>query len=270
MMIKKLLVIGLLFLGKLGYFNGCYQTTTIEFEGIQETCYGTLLSKTSETGSWSYSKPIELDAPDNVMQFFREYEDDDHFFYLNYFEDVSGGLLYWPYYPPEEFKVLLYFPETDSFLTTEASVSRYALTSKFKAVFENGTIRLTRNYNYLRLFINACIRFITGVLSAMLICMIMGKPLKKEIKYYLVSNIIFHLLLNIFISVFSYYNGFTMVEYFMFLWVPYLLLLVLQGYLYSRKTITGSPWFCAFFSNLAAYGTGMLMVDFLPGLYTIL
>ena len=269
-MIKKLLMIGFLLLGKLGYFNGCYQTTTIEFEGIQGTCYGTLLSKTSEIGSWSYEKVIDLDAPDNVLQFFRDYKDHDHYFYLNYIEDVSGGLLYWPYYPPEEFKVLLYFPDTDTYLTTDTSIARYALTSKFKAVFEDGTIRLTRNYDYPKLFTNALIRFISGVLAAMLICMMMGKPLKKEMKYYLFPNMIFHLLLNIFISIFSYYNGFTLVEYFMFLWLPYLLVFGLQGYLYSKKTIAGSPWFCAFFSNLAAYGVGMLMVDVLPGLFTIL
>ena len=92
------------------------------------------------------------------MQFFRDYEDQDHYFFLNYIEDVSGGLLYWPYYPPEEFKVLLYFPETDTYLTTETSIKRYALTSKFKGVFEDGTIRLTRNYDYLKLFTNTLIR----------------------------------------------------------------------------------------------------------------
>ena len=88
-MIKKLLICCLLLIHPLRAFNGYYQATKIELEGIKGPCYGTLLSRYSESGSWSTKKTIDFDAPAEVVQAFVEYDDSGHYFYLNFLQDVS-------------------------------------------------------------------------------------------------------------------------------------------------------------------------------------
>ena len=82
-----------------------------------------------------------------VKTFFKGFKDEDGFFYLNYFQDLTDGLLYRPFYPPEEFKVLLYFPDSDTFLVSDASYHRYALSSTFEADILDGRIDLKANYD---------------------------------------------------------------------------------------------------------------------------
>lgn len=105
-MFKKFMLIALLLTSTIGINNGYNQTTRITFNGINETCYGTLLSRTSVSGTWSSELSLDLSAPKEVKTFFKGFKDEDGFFYLNYFQDLTDGLLYWPFYPPEEFKVL--------------------------------------------------------------------------------------------------------------------------------------------------------------------
>lgn len=267
-MLQKLLLIGIFLLYP---FNGYYQTTRIEFEGMEEPCYGTLLSKYSESGSFSTDLVLDLNAPKEVLNAFQNYQDKDKFLYLNYFQDVSGGLLYWPYYPPKVFKVLLYYPETNTFLISDTIETRYALTSVYKATIKDGTLHLERNYDYLKLIFMTLTRTILSILISIGISFLIGKPRKHDYPLIIYSNILFYIFLNILISWISYKIGFNMLEHIMFLWLPYLLFILLQGYLYDKKANSIShPYFCSFFSNVATYAIGLALLDFVPRLFTII
>ena len=66
----------------IGITNGYYQTTKIVFEDIEEPCYATLLSRYTVSGTWSTKLEYDLNAPEEVINFFDEYQDSDHYFYL--------------------------------------------------------------------------------------------------------------------------------------------------------------------------------------------
>ena len=249
--------------------NGYYQTTTIEIEGLQETCYGTLLAKKSGGGNWSIQVEHDVKAPEEVKAAFKEYEDSDHFLYFNYFQDVSEGLLYWPDYPPEEFKLLLYFPSSDTFISTSPT-NRYALNSKYIATIKNDTVELRRNYNYLQLIGITILRIIILTLVASLLAILIGRPLKMDLKYIFMNNLIFQTILNIIITFYSYKNGFTVVEYISVVPFAYIIMFFPHWYIYHFKTKTMNyPVFSAFFSLVGTYAVGYLLVDLLGFLYMI-
>ncbi|MBQ6559459.1 MAG: hypothetical protein IJL85_01380 [Erysipelotrichaceae bacterium] len=268
-MFKRLLLVATLLLGVSGIWNGYYQTTEVTFVGIHETCYGTLLSKKSESGTWSYQLELDLNAPEEAMNFFKEYRDADHFFYLNYFQDVTDGLLYWPYYPPEEFKILLYFPDTGEIIVSDP-LSRYSLSSPFKAVISNDLMRVERNYDYFKMTRITFYRAVILTIAAVITAVLYAQPYNNEIRYMILGNFIYQAILNTLIAFYSFKNGFSYVEYILIMWLPYLLWFLLQGYLLSRHARGVSmPYLCSFFSNAVAYFAGLLLVDVLPFLYTI-
>ncbi len=268
-MLKRLLVITALLVTVPGIWNGYYQTTEVTFKGIHETCYGTLLSKKSESGTWSYQLELDLDAPEEVTAFFKEYRDTDRFFFLNYFQDVTDGLLYWPYYPPEEFKILLYFPDSGTVIVSDP-IERYSLTSPFKAVISDESMTVMRNYDYLKMVRIALYRTILLTIAAVVTAVLYAQPYSNEIKYMILGNFLYQTLINALIAFYSFKNGFSYVEYILLMWLPYLLWFLLQGLLLSKRARGVSmPYLCSFFSNAVAYFVGLLLVDIFPLLYTI-
>ena len=99
----------------------------IHFENMgDELCYGTLLSKTKSTGPASAWDGIEYHAKHNenksysyaafdyeTWKVFAEYQDEDGYYFLQEGWKVSETKkIEWTYYPPQSFKILLYYPET--------------------------------------------------------------------------------------------------------------------------------------------------------------
>lgn len=101
-----------------------------------ETCWCTLLSLTASTGPWSawdgreahiYNYDVDLD----IWRAFVEYEDPDGYYFLQTAARCSDtGQYAWTYYPPSSFKILLYYPETDTFVTSGV-YERYAFDSYY-------------------------------------------------------------------------------------------------------------------------------------------
>ena len=270
-MLKKFMLIAVLLIGTgIGITNGYFQSTKIDFEGVESECYATLLSRYTVSGTWSTQLQYDLNAPDKVIAFFDAYEDPDPYFYLNYFQDISEGLLYWPYYPPDDFKVLVYFPDSGVSMVTGQAYQRYALTSTYKAVISDGKIVMKPNYDYAKLIAITSFRIMIGIAASLLVSFLFGRPMRSEWKYVLGSTILFHVLLNLMISFYSFRHGFSMVEYYLFVWLAYVPFFLLQGYFYTRRAYSiESPYFCSLFSNVAAYALGMFLVDNFPKLFTI-
>lgn len=269
-MFKKLLLISFLLFPSPKVTNGYYQTTTINIEGINEKCYGTLLSDKTISGSFSLKTNLDQYVDDNIKNAFRQYKDKDNFFYLSFIQDVSEGLLYWPLFPPEHFKLLIYFPDSNTFIASDI-VDRYCLNSTFKAVVNNNQIIINTNYNYSKLFSMTLTRIIISVLLLFIVCLLYGKPRSFEFKYILLSSIIVQSVIHIGISIYSFKNGFSIVEYYLFFWMIYLVAFVIQGYIYQKKTMTMHlPFMCSFISNIVAYASGIILVDVFPRLFTLI
>ena len=115
----------------------------INFNGLEgETYYVTLLSSTKTTGPYSalndnnksYAHYQEGDDDYEIFQAFAKYQDSDSYYFLQYLQNSSETQTFsWTYYPPAEFKILIYFPETYSFIKSDSIYKRYAFDSYFTA-----------------------------------------------------------------------------------------------------------------------------------------
>lgn len=112
-------------------------------EGLGEgDYYLTLLSKTESTGPWSKYESFadsrdsygDPEADEAIWTAFNDYKDADGFYFLGCYGQVADGQVFsWSYYPPDTFKVLVYFPESGSFAVgpvteREEFVAKYTVT----------------------------------------------------------------------------------------------------------------------------------------------
>jgi hypothetical protein len=121
--------------------TGPKPSVVIEFEGLPSgDCYVTLLSKSESTGPYSvydgdpdHAQYQEGDADYPVWEKFASYEDEDGYYFLQYFARLGDSSTFeWGYYPPEDFKILLYFPDDDRFVVSGEAYERYASTAIIK------------------------------------------------------------------------------------------------------------------------------------------
>ena len=149
--------------------TGPKPSTIVNFENLSdEECYATLLS--SHRGSGPYSAWEGEEPPEGIDGAFAGYKDKDGYYYLmHYFKVSEKKSLTWGYYPPPDFKILLYYPAHDLFLVSE-KCSVYAFDSYFsidmtgispdnKALSEV-TLTVSAEYSYLREFIGFALRII--------------------------------------------------------------------------------------------------------------
>ena len=111
---------------------------SIEFN-IDKTYQVTLLSKQREFGPYStYGK-----SDDPMDKIFAMYEDEYYFVHVYHEISPEYNTFFWTYYPPNDFKVLLYDAETETFMISEA-YSTFAFQSSFKCKIKNGVPVLTK------------------------------------------------------------------------------------------------------------------------------
>ena len=98
--------------------TGPKPSVSVTFENMgDELCYGTLLSKTPSTGparAWDGTEDGKFyeGADEAVWRAFVEFKDEDGFYFLQWFwRTDEKKTLNWTYYPPQTFKILLYYPD---------------------------------------------------------------------------------------------------------------------------------------------------------------
>ena len=97
----------------------------VSFEDLDEgTCYATLLSSNAGTGPWTAwdgrEETAQIHSNEDVWMAFANYEDPEGYFFLQTFWEGTGGKSFvWSYWPPDTFKILIYFPETGEFASSE-------------------------------------------------------------------------------------------------------------------------------------------------------
>ncbi len=192
--------------------TGPKPSVQITFENMDDRlCYGTLLSRSESTGpayAWDgREESINLwgDQEKDIWQAFVDYEDKDRFYFLQWFWrcDESQSLS-WGYYPPQTFKVLLYWPDTGEFRTS-GICERYAFDSYFTV--DVGTMQagaadllVSRDYDYTREVAGFSARLIITILVELGVALLFGFR-KKDllvliIGVNIVTQVAFNLILN--------------------------------------------------------------------------
>ena len=199
-------------------------SVVINFDGLEgETYYVTLLSETSSTGPYSavgrFQGDIRYSEEDEeyeIWQKFVSYEDADEYYFLQYFRDCSETQQFkWTYYPPYKFKILIYFPELDSFVVSEI-YERYAFDSYYKVdardmelqpLLTIEGITAQKNYNYVGEIISLFLRIIATIAIEILIAFIYGYRNKNQLNIIIKTNIITQSILNILLNTVNYFSG---------------------------------------------------------------
>lgn len=219
----------------------------VTFENMgDELCYGTLLSKTPSTGpagAWDGTedgKPIFNGANETVWRAFTEFKDEDGFYFLQWFRRADENkALNWTYYPPQTFKILLYYPDratksgaadnsagasTRDSETTAASgafcvsdvLKRYAFHSYYFVDMRNvqsetiGTIAkisATQGYDYSAEILGFFVRFIITLGVETLLALAFGLRTKRAFLTVLAANGATQVALNILLNVQLHFNN---------------------------------------------------------------
>ncbi len=116
----------------------------IYFENMgEELCYGTLLSEEDSTGAYYIWDGSKDDMPDpaytdmDLWKTFVDYKDEDGYYFLQEtFPCSADKKIEWTYCPPDRFKILLYYPETETFISS-GIYERFAFHSYFKVNMDN-------------------------------------------------------------------------------------------------------------------------------------
>ncbi|MBO7658684.1 MAG: hypothetical protein J6T65_05155 [Clostridia bacterium] len=189
----------------------------VSFENLEEaTCYATLLSSTSNYGPWSAwdgrEENVGGDPTPEIWMAFAKYEDPDGYYFLrNIWEVGKDKGFAWTYWPPTDFKVLVYFPETGEFASTGA-LTRKAFDTFYIVKFEGHGIagaeydkenssdkrmyaREIENYKYM--FASAGVRLIVTIVIELVIALIFGLWRGKSLLIILAANVATQILLNV-------------------------------------------------------------------------
>ncbi len=276
-------------------------------------CYGTLLSKTDTTGPASVWDGNDEYAHHNenenyswgafdyaTWKKFVEYDDPDGFYFLQEGWDVieSDGI-HWTYYPPQEFKILLYFPETDEFVTSMI-YERYAFDSYFTvdmstvgSIMPEGAVILDhvnpdtgdhgesadkllladRSYDYTAELVSLIVRILLTIAIELIVGLIFGFSGTKQFWVLFIINGITQVILNVLLFFSDYMMGYM--AFVVFYILLELLVFAIEAVVYSilMKRYSDKPkksWYYilyAFAANGVSFLTGMALAKWLPGIF---
>ncbi len=205
-----------------------------------ELCYGTLLSKESSTGpasAWNGTeegKYLFDDGDESVWRAFVDYEDPDGYYFLQWFWRIDESeTLNWTYFPPQEFKILLYYPEraTDGTagaastagaagaFASSGALERYAFHSYFLVNMADTAsetegeliaaipLHVTENYDYSAEIFGFFVRFFVTLGVETLLALAFGLRTKRAFFTVLTANGVTQILLNIVLNVRLHFNN---------------------------------------------------------------
>lgn len=263
--------------------TGPKPSVTIKFENMgDELCYGTLLAKEESTGpasAWNGSEEdINLNFVDrDIWEAFVNYKDSDGFYFLQWAWLVSDTKeLSWGYYPPNEFKVLLYYPESNAFVVSDIC-KRYAFDTYYTVDMDgieigsikyddslsgNQRLDMYKSYEFKNEIRALACRMLITVAVEVLIGLLF-KFRNKELLYILLINVITQIILNVLLNVYTGYG-----YYFVYLLLE-LLVFVIESIFYCL-VFKKKKWHCVLYTlvaNVSSFVIGIYLANLLPGLF---
>lgn len=262
-------------------------SVTVTFKNMgDELCYCTLLSERDNSGPhcvWDGNdENIYSDLDKDVFMAFVNYQDPDGFHFLQVGAQCNETKSFvWGYYAPSTFKILLYFPSTNTFVCSQIC-SRYAFDSYFAVNMKNVDITSTQttpqlfannSYFYFKEIVTFLVRMALTVAVEMGVAWIFRLRGKNVYLCLLITNVVTQLILNVVLNVAYYRSGmlmlvfvYVLLEFFVFLAeaITYGLVLAKVG---NPPVRVWKSVLYAFVANLVSFALGMTLAIFLPALF---
>ncbi|MBO5266075.1 MAG: hypothetical protein J6B08_02130 [Ruminiclostridium sp.] len=248
-----------------------------------EECYGTLLSYRDGTGPASAWDGTEegircWDETRDIWEAFVNFKDTDGYYYLQQHWDVGETKsLNWTYYPPDPFKILLYYPKTGEYVVS-GIYERYAFDSYFTVDMsgkDNADFVLTavKSYNLTGEVLSFFCRVILTIFIEIVIALIFGFRTKKQLILILLTNALTQVILNILVSIIGFNEGEYVFVAFYFLFE--IIVFAIEGAVYSvmLKRYTEKPVgrikpvLYALVANFASFIAGVFIERIIPEMF---
>lgn len=270
----------------------------IRFTNMDDTpCYGTLLSKHSSTGPAAVWDGTEEDARNSdrdpslldraIWEAFVGYQDPDGFYFLQVGCKVSETKeIAWTYYPPSSFKILLYYPETGTFVSS-GICERYAFDTYYTVDMRSvqaglaeslpATAALTltarRTYPYGQELLSLAVRILLTIALEMLVALLFGLREKKQLRVLALVNAATQIALNGSLHWIRYQEG--PLAFAIFYVLLEMAVFVIEAVLYctALKKVSAAPkkngYYVAYalVANLVSFAAGFFLARILPGIF---
>lgn len=192
--------------------TGPKPSVNLTISGIKnKTYYVTLLSKVKSYGPYSSIDNINDYKNDDDFEIIKKfYNYKDNYYFLNYFDDCSEDNQFsWSYYPPEDFKILIYIKDDNKFICSD-TLSKYAFNSNYNIKISNNDINVSKanstNFNIK----GFALRLVITILVELFIAYLFKFKEWKIIVIIIITNIITQLGLNIALN---YLNNLFLLEF---------------------------------------------------------
>lgn len=188
---------------------------------------------------------------------------------------VGPNQLNWTYYPPTPFKILLYFPETDSFYVSDI-YERYAFDSYFSvdlSEYATSPITARQSYDYTWEVISLVARIVLTIALELAIALLFGYREKKALGFLAIVNVITQVVLNVALNIINYRSGsmgftfaFICMEILVFAIEAITYKAVLHRYSEKEKVNRRGVTY-ALVANTASFAIGLWLAHLIPGIF---
>lgn len=263
-------------------------SVTVHFRGLeQQTYYVTLLSDVASTDAWGVgSDPGDTMEPASrrAWEKFSGFQDPDQYFFLGYLTQpaLEQETFSWHYCPPTTYKILVYFPEYDTFACSD-SYHSYAFDSIYtvevpqwnsEAGSEASPLIVYRCYPFGCDGWAAAARVALMLAADLAIALLVGFRSRKQLMVVAGTGFVLHMVQN-FLLVYAYMQAGRWA--FLGLYFCYgVFVFLAEGAVYGKSLpLLGreekallSPWGFAATGSLAAFVLGILATGWIqPGIF---
>ena len=307
MIFKKLATLLLCFVMVLVFFSitanadiGPKPSVRITFENLgDEECWATLLSSVESTGPASAWDGNEENAQHNgnqsyysleydIWKAFVDYAKYDDFYFLQKAWRLDGDKeLVWSYYPPDEFKILLYFPESGEYAIS-GICERYAFDSYFTVdynedmnihhsdndqVDDNKNVNVHHSYNYQAEITALIARILITIIIEMGIAFMFGYWEKKQLLLLAGMNAVTQIILNLLLNIINCNSGSMAFVLFYILFEIIVVMIeaaVLLVFLNKISVKQRKRWqmvIYAIVANVVSFVSGLFLANWLPAMF---
>ena len=192
-------------------------STIITVPGAEEPMVLTLLGNKENYGpNWAVKpgeKPGDRVEAKDAWAVFRDYEDPDGFLFYG---ELWEGQVRWTYWPPETFKVAVYYPERDLLWVSEDIYPRYAFRSHYRltlptpgenAVSGEVDMILKKEHNVFTELGGLVFRIVLTLAVELTLAGFFGFRSKKQLRLILLTNLGTQVGLNVLLWVWYFYDG---------------------------------------------------------------
>lgn len=270
--------------------TGPKPSVNVRFSGLDNiTYYVTLLSKTDSTGPFSSyeqdsSRWKEGDEDYDIFKKFLSYKDSDGYYFLQYFNKCSDNSQFsWTYYPPSDFKILIYFPDIDTFAVSSEAYQRYAFDSYYKVDLSKTAISASKvpikfsaegDYNYYGEALAMLARIVITIVIELLIALLFKYRTKHHMAAIGITNVATQTILNLLLNLVN--QNKPQIMFVFYYAVIELGVFFIEAKVYSalfrcweryEEGGTGHPVAYAFIANAASFAAGLWIARLIPVIF---